>query len=119
MEWLLAEQLHLRVCGVGGLPPATPRRSKMGLLDVCVRGRCLFPWSARSECRNATHTRLARGLRCVNWPRSVDRDALTYLWLVPSRHGGMIRPTLTGAAQDRAPGKQRLRQACKRDFRAY
>ena len=108
MEWPWPERATPAVLTWGGCH-RRPRRSKMGLLDVCVRSRCLFPWSARSECRNATHTAGACARRLASERRP---GALTASrWLVPGRHGGMIRPTLTGAAQDRAPGKQRLRQA--------
>ena len=109
MEWPWPERKATpAVLTWGGCHRRPPGGRRWASSTFTFVARCLFPWSARSECRNATHT--ASGLALVDWPRSVDRGALTASrWLVPGRHGGMIRPTLTGAAQDRAPGKQRLR----------
>jgi hypothetical protein len=88
---------------VGGLPPTTLRRSKMGLLDAHVRSPLSIP-VVGPERRNATHT--TSGLALFDWPRSVDRGAPTASRrLVSGRHGGMIWPTSIGAARDRAPGK--------------
>ena len=90
-------------CGihVGGLPPTTLRRSKMALLDTHALAPLSIP-VVGSDRRNATHT--ASGLALLDWPRSVDRGALTASRrLVPGRHGGMRWPTSIGAAQDPAP----------------
>ena len=88
---------------VGGLPPTTLRRSRMGLLDAHVRSPLSIP-VVGPERRNATHT--TSGLALFDWPRSVDRGAPTASRrLVSGRHGGMIWPTSIGAARDRAPGK--------------
>ena len=97
---------------VGGLPPTTLRRSRMGLLDAHVRSPLSIP-VVGPERRNATHT--TSGLALFDWPRSVDRGAPTASrWLVPGRHGGVIRPTSIGAAQEtRHRASERLRQACQ------
>ena len=67
---------------MGGLPPTTPRRSKMGLLDTRVLTPLCIP-VVGSERRNATKT--APGLVLLDWPRSVDQGALTASRLTRAR----------------------------------
>jgi hypothetical protein len=77
----------------------------MGLLDAHALTPLYVP-VVGSERRNATHT--ASGLALLDWPRSVDRGALTASRrLVPGRHGGMIWPTSIGAARGPGPPGQR------------
>ena len=84
----------------------------MALLDTHALAPLSIP-VVGSERRNATHT--ASGLALLDWPRSVDRgraDGVALTRARSSRRNDMADVDRR-RTRDPAPGKGRLRQACK------